>query len=42
MGIPLLGHIASQVTLVSAPERASGCEVRMWFALASLAPRGAP
>ncbi|MDP9133284.1 MAG: ATP-binding protein [Actinomycetota bacterium] len=42
VGIPLLGRLASGVTLVSAPERAAGCEVRMWFPLDSLAPRGSP
>ena len=40
IGIPLLGRLATGVTLVSAPERPSGCEVRMWFELDSLAPRG--
>jgi serine/threonine-protein kinase RsbW len=42
IGIPLLGRLATGVTLVSAPERPVGCEVRMWFALDSLAPRGFP
>lgn len=42
IGIPLLGRLATGVTLVSPPERPVGCEVRMWFALDSLAPRGSP
>jgi len=42
IGIPLLGRLATGVTLVSAPERPNGCEVRMWFALDSLVPRGSP
>jgi serine/threonine-protein kinase RsbW len=42
IGIPLLGRLATGVTLVSAPERPVGCEVHMWFALDSLAPRGSP
>ena len=42
IGIPLLGRLAGGVTLVSAPERPRGCEVRMWFTLDSLAPRGSP
>jgi serine/threonine-protein kinase RsbW len=42
IGIPLLGRLATGVTLVSAPERPAGCEVRMWFALDSLGPRGSP
>ena len=42
IGIPLLGRLATGVTLVSTPDRPNGCEVRMWFALDSLAPRGSP
>ena len=42
IGIPLLGRLATGITLVSAPERAAGCEVRMRFALDSLAPRASP
>jgi serine/threonine-protein kinase RsbW len=42
IGIPLLGRLATGVTLVSAPERPVGCEVRMWFALDSLAPQDSP
>ena len=41
MGLPLLGKLSTALSLVSAPERPRGLEVRMWFALASLAP-GAP
>ena len=42
IGIPLLGHLAAEVTLCSAPERQAGCEVRMAFPLAALEPRGSP
>jgi anti-sigma regulatory factor (Ser/Thr protein kinase)/ketosteroid isomerase-like protein len=36
LGLPLLGQLASAVRLVGRPERESGSEVRMWFALDSL------
>ena len=37
MGLPLLGMLAETVAFISAPERAQGSEVRMWFPLESLA-----
>ena len=42
MGLPLLGKLASALSLISPPEREKGLEVRMWFPLASLAAPGAP
>ena len=39
MGLPLLGTLTDTLMLVGPPERSRGLEVRMWFALASLAAR---
>ena len=40
MGLPLLSTLADTLMLVGPPERSTGLEVRMWFALASLTPQG--
>jgi serine/threonine-protein kinase RsbW len=39
MGLPLLGRLAESLTFVGPPDRLTGLEVRMWFAVASLAAR---
>ena len=42
MGLPLLGKVAETVAIISAPERARGTEVQMWFRLAAQSPPPPP
>ena len=42
VGIPLISQLTAAVRLASPPDRQRGCEVRMWFALESLARRQGP
>ena len=35
MGLPLLGTLAETVAFISAPERARGSQVQMWFPLSA-------